>query len=317
MDIDNVTVTGLTSNPFTSVAANSGVCSASVTLNSAPNPSTFGQNVALAANVSGGLSTPTGSVTFKDGASMLASSPLDGGGQALFNTSALSGGSHNLTATYSGDSTHSASTSNTVVQQVNAADQTITFSPIPNHATTDGSFAISATASSGLPVTFSIVSGPATVSGNTITLTGAPGTVTVKASQAGDANYNPAPDAFRSFNVSAPFIQIVASGVITNNGSGYSMTVTLTNNGNVSANNAALTLARLINTANGQLPNGTPLPQALGSIAPNGGSVTAVVSFPASLGAPGTNVLERFGGSYTGGTFAQAGNGVLPSQPAN
>jgi|GEM_PF-1074824 len=316
-DIDNITVTGVTSNPFTAVMANSGVCGTSVTLNTAPNPSTYGQNVALAANVSGGLSTPTGSVTFKDGASMLASSLLDGGGQALFNISTLSGGSHNLTAAYSGDATHAASTSAIVVQQVNPANQTITFNPIPNHATTDAPFTISASASSGLPVTFTILSGPASVSGNTITLTGAPGTVTVQASQGGNANFNAAPNVNQSFTVSAPFIQITASGVITNNGSGYTMTVTLTNNGNVGANNVSLTLARLINTANNQMPNGTPLPQSLGSIAPNGGSVTAVVSFPASLGAPGTNVLERFGGSYTGGTFTLGGSGVLPGQPAN
>ncbi|HEX8921274.1 MAG TPA: hypothetical protein VF766_07330, partial [Pyrinomonadaceae bacterium] len=51
-------------------------------------------------------------------------------------------------------------------------------------------FAISASASSGLPVSFSIVSGPATISGSTLTVTGA-GIVTVRASQAGDATYNP------------------------------------------------------------------------------------------------------------------------------
>src|SRR6185312_13306581 len=44
-DIDNITVTGVTSNPFTAVMANSGVCGTSVTLNTAPNPSTYGQNV--------------------------------------------------------------------------------------------------------------------------------------------------------------------------------------------------------------------------------------------------------------------------------
>ena len=55
-------------------------------------------------------------------------------------------------------------------------------------------------ASSGLPVAFSIVSGPATVSSNLVTLTGG-GTVTVRASQSGNTNFNAAPDIDRSFVV--------------------------------------------------------------------------------------------------------------------
>ena len=55
-------------------------------------------------------------------------------------------------------------------------------------------------ASSALPVTLSILSGPATVSANTITPTGV-GTVVVAADQAGNANYNPAPQVTTSFTV--------------------------------------------------------------------------------------------------------------------
>jgi hypothetical protein len=56
------------------------------------------------------------------------------------------------------------------------------------------------TSSSGLPVALSIKSGPATVSGNTITPTGV-GTVVLAADQAGNANYNPAPQVTTSFTV--------------------------------------------------------------------------------------------------------------------
>ena len=86
--------------------------------------------------------------------------------------------------------------------QVNAApldDQTINFPAIADKLTTAAPFGISATASSGLPVSFSIVSGPATVSGTTITLDGVEGTVTVRASQAGNAQYNPAPECRSQF----------------------------------------------------------------------------------------------------------------------
>lgn len=58
---------------------------------------------------------------------------------------------------------------------------------IPTSTTTLG---LTATASSGLPVVFSIVSGPATVTGDTLSITG-PGTITVKASQEGNTQFNP------------------------------------------------------------------------------------------------------------------------------
>jgi hypothetical protein len=43
-------------------------------------------------------------------------------------------------------------------------------------------------ASSGLPVTLTVTSGPATVSGDKVTLTGAIGSVTLQATQAGNVS---------------------------------------------------------------------------------------------------------------------------------
>jgi len=84
------------------------------------------------------------------------------------------------------------------------ADQTIAFTGPSNQPYSATPITLSATASSGLVVTFSVPSGPATVSGNTLTLTGA-GAVTVRASQAGDANRNAAPDVDQSFTVTGNF----------------------------------------------------------------------------------------------------------------
>ena len=70
-------------------------------------------------------------------------------------------------------------------------DQTINFTPIEKKKYTDTPFTITATASSGLEVTYEIISGPATVKGDTISLTGLPGTVAVRASQAGNQKYCP------------------------------------------------------------------------------------------------------------------------------
>ena len=83
-------------------------------------------------------------------------------------------------------------------------DQTINFPAIADKLATDAPFALNATASSGLPVSYAVISGPATVSGSTVTLTGSAGTVTIRASQSGDTQYNPAPSVDRSFAVTAP-----------------------------------------------------------------------------------------------------------------
>ena len=90
-------------------------------------------------------------------------------------------------------------------------DQTITFGPLANKTYGDAAFAVSGTASSGLAVGFSIVSGPATISGSTVTITGA-GTVTVRASQSGDANWNAATSVDQSFTVAKAALTVTADG---------------------------------------------------------------------------------------------------------
>jgi ELWxxDGT repeat protein len=80
------------------------------------------------------------------------------------------------------------------------ANQTITFEPLEDKNSNDEPFELSASASSGLPVAFSIKSGSASLSNNILSITG-PGTVTVKASQAGNAMFAPAPDVEQFFTV--------------------------------------------------------------------------------------------------------------------
>jgi|GEM_PF-2565818 Predicted periplasmic ligand-binding sensor domain len=85
--------------------------------------------------------------------------------------------------------------------------QTITFNALANRVANAKPFTISATATSGLPVSFAAVSGPATISGNTVILTGAPGTVTIRATQEGGekggVTYAAAPPIDQSFEVTA------------------------------------------------------------------------------------------------------------------
>jgi hypothetical protein len=91
------------------------VQASTITTLSAPNTSVFGQPVTFTAVVTGpaGAGLPNGTVTFTDGANVLAAGvPLDGMGNATFNTSALSLGAHSITATFIGANFWLNSTSN-------------------------------------------------------------------------------------------------------------------------------------------------------------------------------------------------------------
>ncbi|GLB54127.1 hypothetical protein NBRC110019_31680 [Neptunitalea chrysea] len=87
---------------------------------------------------------------------------------------------------------------------LSASFQSISLSAIPNKLITDAPFMVEGSASSGLPITYTIESGPATISGNTITLNGTAGTVTLKASQAGNSSFDSAEDIYTTFEVLDP-----------------------------------------------------------------------------------------------------------------
>ena len=112
---DTVTssITG-TSGPITV-----GLNATSTTLTSSQNPSQVGQAVTFTATASSSGGTPTGTVTFKDGAVVLGTGTLSGAGIATFTTSTLALGSHSITASYAGTSTFAASTSAALIQAVN------------------------------------------------------------------------------------------------------------------------------------------------------------------------------------------------------
>jgi hypothetical protein len=92
-------------------------------LTSSLNPAEYGQLVIFTATVSHtGSGTPTGSVAFKNGSTLLGTGTLSGAGKASFSTSTLkiSAGA-SITAVYSGDTNFAGSTSPAVVQVVKQA----------------------------------------------------------------------------------------------------------------------------------------------------------------------------------------------------
>jgi len=142
------------------------------------------------------------------------------------------GAGQTLGVTFTPDDTlHYTTATATQSITVNKADQAITFPTIADKTYGDAPFSISASASSGLPVTFSVVSGPATLNGNAVTLTGA-GAVTLRASQAGNGNFNAAPDVERSFQVAKAAATVTLGGLsATYDGAAHSATTTTTPSG--------------------------------------------------------------------------------------
>ncbi len=121
-------------------------------------------------------------------------------------------------ATQAGDSSYNTtSVDQTITASVFA--QTIAFNALITKKNTDAPFALTASSTSNLPITFTLVSGPATISGNTVTLNGAPGTVVVRASQAGNNSYLAASDVTQSFSVQA-IAPLVYFGTIGADGKG-------------------------------------------------------------------------------------------------
>jgi uncharacterized repeat protein (TIGR01451 family) len=93
------------------------------TLVSSRNPSSYGDPVTFTATVSGSSGTPTGTVTFKDGATTLGTVPLVAG-TASFTTSTLTTGVHTISAVYSGDATYGPSSAS-LQQAVNVPADSI------------------------------------------------------------------------------------------------------------------------------------------------------------------------------------------------
>jgi Bacterial Ig-like domain (group 3)/FG-GAP-like repeat len=183
-------------NPSSSSSVS--VTVASILLASSPNPSAYGQAVTFVATVPSG---ELGSVTFKDGGATLGTVPLSGS-TASFVTSALAAGSHDITAVYSGDSSHSTApaTSPILTQVVNMATPSVTLSSSANPSTVNQSVTFTATVPATVSgtVTFSdaatalgtaaVINGVASFTTSTLSV----GAHTVIASYSGDSNNNTA-----------------------------------------------------------------------------------------------------------------------------
>jgi len=127
-----------------------GPAATTVGLTSSQNPAAVGQSVTFTATVTvtGGGSaptdttpevpgTPTGTVTFLDGTTVLGSGTLDAG-VATYSTAALAAGSHPITARYSGSTIDAGSLSSALSQVVANAPVLVLNNPTPTVSVASG-----------------------------------------------------------------------------------------------------------------------------------------------------------------------------------
>ena len=101
-------------------------------------------------------------------------------------------------------------------------------------------------------------------------------------------------------------VQLVSTAQLLLLGDGsYQAIITVKNNGTGTAPAVTLTGATL-----GSAP-GSPVPVSLGDLQP-GASAIAAIAFPSTVGTPGSLVIERYSGTYSGGTFGASLRVTLP-----
>jgi hypothetical protein len=178
-----------------------GASTASTTLLSAPSTAVYGAATTLSAAVTGTGGTPTGTVAFYDGTTLLGSATLSSGAGSLPVT--LAGGSHTLKAVYSGDTTFVTSSSSTAAFTVSTATTSTVVTASPTTVTANQTAVLTATVTGvsgqAMPTgTVSFTDGSTSLGNGAIngagvatltaTLTNS-GARTITASYSGDGNY--------------------------------------------------------------------------------------------------------------------------------
>jgi hypothetical protein len=305
-------------------------------VSSSTNPAVAGQPVTLTATVTGDGVTPTGTVTFQDGANVLGTGTLDANGNATFTTSSLTLGSHDITAVYGGDSNYLGSSGMLaqVVSQENNSFLSLS-SSAPSNATLNQPVTFTATINggSGTPtgtVTFMAdnnvlgtgtldASGKATFTTSTLSL----GSHTITAIYGGDATYG---------SNSATLNQIINQGGTSTSLSaspnpaqpGQSVTFTAT----LTYNNAAGTPTGVVTFLDGSTVLGTGTLTQVGSqmqatfttspLSTGSHAITAVYGGDNIFAASSSSTIETVGQASGAGSaisVASSANPALLGQP--
>lgn len=225
-----------------------------VSISTSANPSGYGELVVFNVTVSGAAGTPTGTVTFLDGATLIGTATLDQTGSAAFSETMLTAGLHQITAQYGGDGTFAPSTSPTVDESITVQGsttlalttlnpakfgRTITFvvTVLANAGAQTPTGNVTLTAGSNALGTMALDSGGQAVFQNNTLLVGE---YMVTASYAGDGNFAP--------SASTSLIQTVTPALTTS---------ALSSSANPSTYNAPVTLTDTVTPVTGSGPTGS------------------------------------------------------------
>jgi hypothetical protein len=282
------------------------------------NPSAFGQAVTFTATVTAvapGTGTPTGTVTFLDGAVTLGTGALNGSGVATFTTSALSVASHPITASYGGDATFAVSTSPVVNQAVNKANTVTALVSNLNPSTSGQAVTFTATVTAVAPGTGTPAGTVTFLDGATILGTGVlngSGVATFTTSSLTVASH-PITAVYGgngSFNGSTSSIV----NQVVNAGGGTPSATALVSSANPSVFGQSVTFTATV-TGTGPIPTGTVTfldgATTLGTAALNG---SGVATLTASVLAVGSHSMT---GSYGGDSTYAVSTSPAVSQVVN
>jgi hypothetical protein len=223
----------------------------------------------------------TGSVVFQDGGATIATVPL-ASNQAVYSTAYGKGGSHAITATYSGDLHNLGSVSATLVEYISSVSSktVLTTSMSPSHVGHAVTFTATVTSKKGIPpdgelVTFydgTAALGSATLAGGMSAFTTSAlsaRTHTIKATYAGDATFMP------------------STGTVTQVVEKYPTTTTLTSSPNPSQFGQVVTFTAHV-TSTGPAPTGKVKfldgTTGIGSATLNGNGVAKLIKSSLAIG---------------------------------
>jgi hypothetical protein len=271
-----------------------------LTLGSSPNPSFLGEPVVLTATASSSGVTPSGTVTFFEGATTVGTGTLSSG-IATLTISTLTIGSHIIGSSYAGDTTNASATSDTVTQVVgtNTTAVTVTSSKNPSYNGDSVIFTATAVGSYGTPTgtvsfydaststalgTGTLIAGSATYTASAASAAITSLTVgshTIQATYAGDSTHATATSSVTQVvNTNATTIALVSGTNPSYYGDSVTFTATATGasgnpsgtvifyNGTTALGSATLTTSATANTATATfavstLPVGTDTIQAV------------------------------------------------------
>jgi hypothetical protein len=267
------------------------------TIASSANPSIHGTAVTFTAVVTAtGTVAPTGTVTFLDGSTPIGTGTLAAAGTttaaATFQTSALTAGTHAITAAYGGDTNDFSSTSAAVSQVVNIASSTTVVAASANPAVAGKALTLTATVTTNGgtaagTVNFyngTVLLGAGTLNGGgvaTFTSSTLPvGSYSVTAVYVGDSNDTGSTSAMLSLSViqATTSVKLVTSNPTVQVTSPVSFTATVSGNGGAATGNVTF-----MDGAN-----------TLGSVAVNASGVATYTTSSLTVGSH--NITAVYGG---------------------